>query len=160
MIELRKDVCEALLARNTVGRLGCYSLTDKQVYIVPVSYDFHDESIVFGSISGEKIDYLREHPQGVCFEVDEIDDALHWSSVVIQGEFEELKGAARRAELKAALRRAERGPMHWIFDADVPEKARNSIVIGAIRIREMSGRRERWTWERPTPLPLTVLAGH
>jgi hypothetical protein len=48
--------------------------------------------------------------------------------------------------------------MHWIFDPDVPERARDSMVIGAIRVSDMTGRRERWTWARPNPLPLSLLA--
>jgi nitroimidazol reductase NimA-like FMN-containing flavoprotein (pyridoxamine 5'-phosphate oxidase superfamily) len=155
MYELRRDACESLLARNTVGRLGCYSPVEDQVYVVPVSYDFHDGTIYFGSIGGEKIDYLRAHPHGICFEVDDVDDALNWTSVIVRGDFEELQGADREAEKQAALARAERGPMHWIFDADVPERARDAIVIGAIRIRDISGRRERWSWDRRAPLPLS-----
>jgi len=153
--ELNSKGCEAVLARNGVGRLGCYSPADRQVYVVPVSYDYHDGSIFFSSINGEKVEYLRAHPDGVCFEVDEVDEALNWSSVIAQGDFEELQGSERLAAKPAALKRAERGPMHWIFDPDVPERARDSMVIGAIRIRDVSGRRERWSWERRVPLPLS-----
>ena len=155
MFELRRDACDEVLARNTLGRLGCYSPDEGQVYVVPVSYDYHDGAIIFGSIPGEKVDYLRAHPRGVCFEVDEVDDALHWTSVIVRGDFEELRGDERLAEKEAALARAERGPMHWIFDADVPDEARDAVVIGAIRVRDMTGRRERWTWRRDTPLPLS-----
>lgn len=158
MIDLRQDACEALLARNSVGRLGCYSPADRQVYVVPVSYDYHDGAIFFGSIRGEKVEYLRAHPDGVCFEVDEVDDTLNWSSIIVRGSFEELTGRERLAEKPAALARAERGPMHWIFDPDVPERARDSMVIGAIRVGDMTGRRERWTWARLNPLPLSLLA--
>ena len=158
MIELRPEACESVLARNSVGRLGCWSPADQQVYVVPLSYEYHDGSIFFGSINGEKVEYLRSHPGGVCFEDDEVDDALNWSSVIVRGNFEELRGGERLTERPAALKRAERGPMHWIFDPDVPESARDSMVIGAIRIRDMSGRRERWNWERRTPLPLSFAA--
>lgn len=159
MYELRRDACEALLTRNTVGRLGCYSPEDGQVYIVPMSYEYHDGAVFFSSIPGEKVEYLRAHPYGVCFEVDDVDDALHWSSVIVRGDFEELHGADRLDQQPAALARAARGPLHWILDADVPESAREALVIGAIRVRDMSGRRERWTWQRPTPLPLSFTQG-
>jgi nitroimidazol reductase NimA-like FMN-containing flavoprotein (pyridoxamine 5'-phosphate oxidase superfamily) len=156
MYELRHEACEAVLARNTIGRLGCYSPTDQQVYVVPVSYGYHDGSIFFGSINGDKIEFLRAHPRGVCFEVDEVDDALNWTSVIVRGNFEELHGRERRSEKPAALQRAQRGPMHWLFDPDVPESARNALIIGAIRISDTSGRREHWSWSRPTPLPLSL----
>lgn len=156
MYELRGDACEALLSRNSIGRLGCYSPADHQVYIVPVSYGYHDGSIFFGSTNGDKIEFLRAHPKGVCFEVDDIDNALNWSSVIVHGDFEELHGRERRTERPAALQRAQSGPMHWLFDPDVPDKARKAMIIGAIRIKNMSGRRERWTWNRPTPLPLSL----
>ena len=102
---------------------------------------------------------LFDRPRGVGIEVDEVDDTLNWSSVIVRGDFEELTGSERLAEKPAALDRAERGPMRWIYDPDVPERARDSIVIGAIRVRDMSGRRERWTWARPKPLPLSFAAG-
>lgn len=160
MHELRRDTCDAVLARNTIGRLGCYSAPDQQVYVVPVSYDYHDGSIFFGSINGDKIEFLRGHPHGVCFEVDEVDDALNWTSIIVRGSFEELRGRERQSEKAAALRRAQRGPMHWLFDADVPQRARNALIIGAIRVADMSGRREHWSWGRPTPLPLSFANGH
>ncbi|MHB8617985.1 MAG: pyridoxamine 5'-phosphate oxidase family protein [Chloroflexota bacterium] len=158
MIELMRDGCEALLARNSVGRLGCYSPDDRQVYVVPLSYDYHDGAIFFSSIKGEKVEYLRAHPEGVCFEVDEVDDALNWSSVILRGDFEELRGNDCLAEKDAALERAERGPLRWIFDGDVPERARDSMLIGAIRVRDMTGRRERWASRRPASLPCSRTA--
>ena len=152
MHELRTEACQALLARNRVGRLGCYSPADDQVYVVPISYDYHDGRIVFSSINGEKIEYLRAHPHGICLEVDEIDDELNWSSVIVRGDFDELHGGDWQQEKPAALQRAERGPLHYLFDADVPERARNALIIGELSIREVSGRRERWSWERRMPL--------
>src|SRR5205823_2913971 len=88
----------------------------EQVYVVPVSYAYHDGAIFFGSINGEKIEFLRSHPQGVCFEVDDVDDALNWTSVIVRGDYEELIGEARRAEREAALARAAKGPMHDFGD--------------------------------------------
>jgi len=140
MHELRQDACEALLARNTFGRLGCYSPSEDQVYVVPISYCFHDGAIFFSSITGEKVEYLRAHPRGICLEVDDVDDGLNWSSVIVRGDFEELQGGDWAAEKPAALRRAEHGPLRYLFDADVPMKARNALIVGRLAIREMSGR--------------------
>ena len=145
--------------RNTIGRLGCYSPDAHQVYVVPISYNFHDGAVFFSSIGGDKVDYLRAHPCGICLEVDEIDDELKWSSVIVQGDFEELAGGDWVTEKPAALRRAERGPLRYLFDADVPEIARQALVIGRLIVRDMSGRRERWTWQKDTPVPLRALAG-
>lgn len=157
MYELRRDACEALLARNTIGRLGCYSTEEQQVYVVPISYDFHEGEIFFSSIAGDKIDYLRSHPKGICLEVDEIDDGLNWRSVIVRGDYDELSGAERLQEKLAALRRAERGPLRYLFDPDVPARAQEALVIARLQIREMSGRSEVWSWAKPLPVPLASL---
>jgi len=156
--ELSRKGCEALLQRNSYGRLGCYSPSEQQVYVVPISYDFHDGSIYFSSIEGDKIEYLRSHPNGICLEVDEIDDGLNWMSVIVRGNFEELSGGDRAVERAAALRRAEKGPLRYLFDPDVADQAKNTLVIGALRIKQLSGRRQRWSWDRSRSLPLSLRA--
>ncbi len=160
MYELRRDACEALLARTSIGRLGCYSSLEQQVYVVPISYDFHDGDVYFSSIGGDKIDYLRSHPHGICLEVDEIDDGLNWSSVIVRGNYEELEGGDRVQEKLAALHRAERGPLRYLFDPDIPARAQDALIIARLRPEAISGRKERWTWSKQVPTPLALLAKH
>jgi len=75
------------LLEHSVGRIGC-SLGDR-AYVVPVSYAY-DGSHVYGYTADSlKLHAMRENPL-VCFEVDEIDSACDWRSVVASGEFEEL----------------------------------------------------------------------
>jgi len=158
MQDMGRENCEALLARNKYGRLGCYSPDEHQVYVVPISYDFHDGAVYFSSINGEKVEYLRAHPKGICLEVDEIEDGLSWTSVIVRGDFVELHGDERLSEREPALARAKAGPMHWLFDADVPERGRDALVIAKMVVRDMSGRREHFTWERQAPVPLRFLS--
>ncbi|QNF33956.1 pyridoxamine 5'-phosphate oxidase family protein [Adhaeribacter swui] len=79
------------LRKKSFGRIGC---TDgDNVYIVPLNYQYEDNSIVCYSLEGLKIDIMRKHPT-VCFEVDEVIDSNNWKSVVINGRFEEITDKA------------------------------------------------------------------
>ena len=133
-----------VLACHQMGRLGCYSSLDDRTYVVPVSYAYHDGALYFVSLTGRKIDYLREHPRGVCLEVDEVDDARNWNSVIVTGHYEELRGEERRSEETSGLFRAAAGPLRFaLADGDIyrePEAA----VIWRLKVEEITGRRERW----------------
>lgn len=79
---------EELLKNNEIGRIGC---TDgEKTYIVPVNYVFDGKSIVGHSLSGLKIQMMRKNP-AVCFEVDEMKSFTNWKSVIIWGQYQELK---------------------------------------------------------------------
>src|SRR4030095_16963723 len=79
-----------LLSSQVVGRLGC---TDgKMPYVVPVTYMYDGKNIYGQSTEGMKLEMLRKNPN-VCFEVDMMMDMANWQCVIVQGKFEELKGA-------------------------------------------------------------------
>lgn len=79
---LAKRECEALLRRATVGRLA-YSLHD-QVDIQPINFAYSDGWIIWRSAPGTKLEALARN-RWVAFEVDEIEDACNWRSVVVHG---------------------------------------------------------------------------
>src|SRR5579859_6348370 len=87
---LNEDETEQLLLRGAVGRLGCFA--EGRVYVVPIAYAYDGRCVFAHSADGLKIRTMRANPS-VCFEVDEIVDLAHWSSVVAQGTYEELGGA-------------------------------------------------------------------
>ena len=73
--------CRDLLARHSYGRIAWQAAHGLQ--ILPVSYAWHDESIVFRtSPEGSLSELIRPCP--VVFEVDELDEARRsgWSVVV------------------------------------------------------------------------------
>ncbi len=77
-----------MLCSQSIGRLAC---TDgEQPYIVPISFTY-DGVYIYGQTNmGKKLKIIRKNPS-VCFEVDHMMDMRNWQSVVIYGEFEELK---------------------------------------------------------------------
>lgn len=87
--ELNELQIDHLLLSQFVGRIGC---TDgNRPYIVPVTYVYDGEYIIGQTKEGLKLDIMRRHPS-VCFEVDSMSNMANWQSVIVYGEFEELKG--------------------------------------------------------------------
>jgi nitroimidazol reductase NimA-like FMN-containing flavoprotein (pyridoxamine 5'-phosphate oxidase superfamily) len=106
--ELSQTACKRVLSRATVARIAC--ARDGQPYIVPLGVVFDGSDLYSFSTLGQKIEWMRENPL-VCVEVDEIDDASHWTTVVAFGRFEELTRTAahRRARAHAEEVLARRG---------------------------------------------------
>jgi len=128
------------------GRLGCFSPSKDEVYVVPVSYRFEGDSAYFACLPGQTIEYLRAHPTGVCLEVDDIDDESDWVSVIATGHFEELFGREYQAERQLASSRALDGPLRDRFK-ERPSQARSDLILCALRIERISGRRDQWDWD-------------
>lgn len=100
---LSDEEIEGFLARNHVGRIA-FSFHDS-VDIRPVHYVFHD-GWLFGRTSvGEKLETLR-HNQWVAFEVDEVEGALDWESVVARGTFHHLSPEGTEYDLRLYERAA------------------------------------------------------
>ncbi len=79
---LDRSECEALLARNHVGRIA-YTFRDR-VDIEPIHYVFDGGRIYGRTQPGTKVAVLAHHPW-VAFEVDEVDALFEWRSVVVHG---------------------------------------------------------------------------
>jgi len=79
---LSDDECRAVLSRNHIGRVAF--LNDAVVDIEPVSYAAANSWIFIRSAEGTKLEAFAHHPY-VAFEVDEIDAAFDWRSVVAHG---------------------------------------------------------------------------
>jgi|GEM_PF-586082 nitroimidazol reductase NimA-like FMN-containing flavoprotein (pyridoxamine 5'-phosphate oxidase superfamily) len=157
MKELTWDAAEKILARNHLGRLACYSPSRDTSYIVPMSYAFHDGSIYLGMLPGQKLNFLREHPQGVCFEVDEITNDSTWITVIATGVFVELQGPERSQQEAAAIERALHGPLRAIFYENSKRIGAAGLHIGALRISALTARQDSWSWETDFPESLRRL---
>lgn len=147
--ELSRTECENILTRNYYGRLACYSPSQDETYAVPISYDYHDGSLYIGSLEGQKLAYMREHPHGICLLVDEVDNEQSWSSVLAIGDFEEVVGPERLAQESAAIRRAYSAALHYLSERYSETSIREVLRIFALRVRKLTGRRERWDWAGP-----------
>ena len=158
MQELTSQDAECILARNHYGRLACYSPSRDSSCIVPMSYAYHDDSIYLGTLPGQKLEFLREHPQGVCFEVDEITNDQTWLSVIATGTFVELQGSERDDQVPATIQRALHGPLRTSLYRDNImaewQRAEERLQLGALRIASLTARQDRWSWEVDFPKTL------
>jgi uncharacterized protein len=104
IVELSRDECEAILARNCVGRIA-FSLYDA-VYIKPLHY-VYEQGAIWARTSDGLMTGVTGRNQRVGFEVDEVSDIFHWCSVVVQGEVELLSAdgdAAERLQWEQGIR--------------------------------------------------------
>ncbi len=134
---------DALLRCATVARLAC-TLPDGVPYVVPVSFAYDGEAFYSYTADGMKLAAMRQRPV-VCVEVDDIEDASHWSSVVAWGSFEPLDGDRARDALRAISAR-----LRTVAAADAAgdEAKRTHVdrsgrygVVYRIRVSKVTGRR-------------------
>jgi nitroimidazol reductase NimA-like FMN-containing flavoprotein (pyridoxamine 5'-phosphate oxidase superfamily) len=138
---------EKLLSSEAIGRLAC--LDKGKIYLVPINYGYDGEYLYAHSKEGLKIDIMRENPK-VCFEVDQWDDDGSWRSVIIWGEFEELKTIkSQRAGMKIFAEQMarvlpERKPMpsHGFVKGNKSESDPFKSVVFRISVDERTGRFE------------------
>lgn len=87
--DLKASEIEDLLCQNVIGRIGCHAFG--KTYIVPITYAYDDGEVYAHSNEGMKLHMMRENPH-VTFEVDCVDGAGNWKSVIASGVFQELTG--------------------------------------------------------------------
>ncbi len=144
MAELTRRQCEQVLARAGLGRIGCFSPSRDEVYVVPVAFTFHPGALYLELVPGQKLDYLEEHPQGVCLEVEQVEAGQTWSTVVVTGEFERVQPEGPPAA-------GRRGPLRTTFEIGLSPYSPESLVLCKLTIGKMSGRRDSWSWQADLP---------
>ncbi|HEX8142374.1 MAG TPA: pyridoxamine 5'-phosphate oxidase family protein [Pyrinomonadaceae bacterium] len=82
---------EALLSRIGFGHLGC--AREGRPYVVPINYSYDSQNIYIFTTQGTKTDFMDANPQ-VCLQVEEIEDPLHWQSVMVTGKAERITAPA------------------------------------------------------------------
>jgi nitroimidazol reductase NimA-like FMN-containing flavoprotein (pyridoxamine 5'-phosphate oxidase superfamily) len=94
---LDEATCVQLLESTPIGRIGFSA--DGELLVLPVNFKWHESSIVFRTIEGQKLAAAADH-QHVCFEVDQWDAGTRtgWS-VVVQGVAREVTNWAEDAQL-------------------------------------------------------------
>lgn len=109
--EMTQEQCDDLLARTGFGRLAC--ARNNEPYIVPI-YFGHQPGRLYGFAAfGQKIEWMRANPN-VCVQVDEIAAPDDWTSVVVQGSYEELPDAPEYEQIRSsALSSIEAKSLSW-----------------------------------------------
>ena len=145
--ELGPSQIEQLLHEQVVGRIGCHARG--RTYIVPVTYAYDAGAILCHTGEGLKVRMMRENPS-VCFEVEDLRHLPRWSSVIVYGSYEELRGTAADAALEVLIARLGASPpapsaMPWqgagVF-APTSHDQRPEIIF-RIAITEKTGRYDR-----------------
>lgn len=88
------------LQNNQLGHLGC--IVESEPYVLPVSYWSDGEFIYSHSLPGLKINAMRKHPR-ICLQVETIQDAYNWQSVIAFGFYFEITDAEERERILTLL---------------------------------------------------------
>jgi uncharacterized protein len=141
--ELSRRECHELLSRLGAGRLAC--ARENQPYIVPVYFSYEQDRLYGFATMGQKVEWMRANPR-VCVEADEVVGHNNWSSVIVQGRYEEYPDTPAYAELRKQAQTAlEKRSLWWQtgfaaaqtrgkFDRDIP-------VFYCVHIETISGHR-------------------
>lgn len=148
MIEyLTTEQATALLSANSFGHIGCND--GFNTYVYPINYVFDGNCIFCHSLPGARIAIMRLNRK-VCLQVEEINTAEDWKSVMVLGQYEEVEDARERYQAIKAF--AEHG-MHLKISSEAlaadsgqvrpqgPQQEKK-LLIYRIRIAEITGRSE------------------
>jgi nitroimidazol reductase NimA-like FMN-containing flavoprotein (pyridoxamine 5'-phosphate oxidase superfamily) len=144
--KLTSNEIEEVLGEQVVGHLGCHA--NGVTYVVPVSYAYDGKFLYGRSMEGMKIDFMRKNPI-ICFQVDIMRDMANWKSIILWGEFEELKDPKTRSfALQKLIERklplVSSATTHlsstWPFPEQNPANIKG--IVFRILIKEKTGRFE------------------
>lgn len=136
--KLSGDEARRILMNGKLGRLGC--IADGEPYVVPINYIFDGENIYIHSLGGRKIDALRANPRA-CLQVDEIEDAYHWRSVIAYGNYEEITDEQMRERTLAEIFR--RMP-HLTPVESKMAKGMSQAIVFRLKVDLITGVGESW----------------
>jgi len=135
--ELDQQECEAILLRNSVGRIG---IRDAEgVYVVPLSYALRQGCIYAHCAPGHKLALIHLWPH-VGFEVDEIQSPEEWQSVLARGRCEELRDEDEKFHARAFLLGAFDGELTKVTSGHGHRTTLADATLLRIRLDELTGR--------------------
>jgi len=140
--EISEKECLAVLARASIGRLGC--ALDSQPYVVPIYLAYEPGFIYVFSTYGKKIEWMRANPK-VCVEIDEIANQTSWVSVVASGLYEELpepQFEAERAHARELLKKKHQWWVNALAERRISERDESIMpLFFRIHIKSVTGLR-------------------
>jgi len=140
--ELNEKECRDVLARTSLGRLGCSR--ENQPYIIPIYFAYDANYLYVLSTLGQKIEWMRENPK-VCVQVDEVASNSNWVSVIANGTFHELPEPQYASE-RAHARKLLQARHHWWLNAMAERRTKSEDLaveplFFRIQIESISGLR-------------------
>ncbi|HEX7676010.1 MAG TPA: pyridoxamine 5'-phosphate oxidase family protein [Bdellovibrio sp.] len=129
----------ALFEECSFGHLACHH--QKELYLVPISYLYVDNTIYSHSAPGRKIDLMRKNPE-VCVQVEKIEDFYHWKSAIAWGTFEELRDdEASRAMRMLIMKMNQAVELGSSLALDMTAQIESAIIY-KINVKSITGRFE------------------
>jgi nitroimidazol reductase NimA-like FMN-containing flavoprotein (pyridoxamine 5'-phosphate oxidase superfamily) len=140
--EMAAGECKAFLEHVSLGRLGCSY--ENQPYVVPIHFAYDSGYLYVFSTLGKKVKWMRANPN-VCVQTDHIQNQDEWSSVIINGQYEELPEPQYTDERKHASSLLAKRSHLWLNALGERRMKVGDISIEPlffrIRIESMSGLR-------------------
>jgi hypothetical protein len=133
--EMTREECNALLARNHVGRIA-FSYHD-HVDIEPINFVYDDEWIYGRTGDGTKLRTLA-HNRWIAFETDEVSALFDWESVVVKGALYILEAGGPRSDAHDHAVALMRQMNSQVLTPDDPAPERT--VIFRIHADQVTGR--------------------
>ncbi|MBC2803432.1 pyridoxamine 5'-phosphate oxidase family protein, partial [Rhizobium ruizarguesonis] len=96
LTEINPGECYRILENERFGHLACCK--DGQPYVAAIYFAFSSGVAYSFTMPGKKLDWMRGNDK-VCLHVEQRSSAGGWTSVVVEGRFEEFPDSdARRSE--------------------------------------------------------------
>ena len=142
--EMSTAECNDALARTKLGRLAC--ARNNQPYVLPLNLIFDGNSHLYGFATlGQKVEWMRSNPL-VCFEVDEVKNHNHWTSVIVFGRYEELRDKPEFETARAHAQECLQKRVMWWEPAYISQEHRDkphspTPIFFRIKIENITGHR-------------------
>lgn len=157
--EMSRAECNEALARAKYGRLACAH--NNQPYVLPLNFTFDGNVYLYCFTTlGQKVEWMRSNPS-VCFEVDEVKNHSHWSSVIVFGSYQELPDKPEFEIARSHLQKHLQKRVMWWEPAYISQEHRDNPhsltpIFFRIKIDSVTGHRansDESETAAPTPAP-------
>ncbi|EJB05975.1 hypothetical protein FHX14_004521 [Rhizobium sp. BK619] len=140
--ELSHAECYEILEHARFGHLAC--CRDGQPYIAAIYFAFAGNVAYSFSMPGRKLDWMRANDK-VCLHVERLTSGGGWTSVVIDGQFEEFPDDSFRHDERIHAWSLLRQHSDWweigsLKPAELPVLSEPPHVFYGISVRSLSGR--------------------
>jgi uncharacterized protein len=99
--EMGQKEIKSLLNEVGYGHLGC--VCDGHPYVVPMIYRFEDPDLYILTTEGMKTKCIDANP-AVCLQVEEVNNKIHWRSIVVIGDAKRVEDPQEVARLTQSFR--------------------------------------------------------
>lgn len=129
----------ALLSRIGYGHLGC--ARDGRPYVVPIHYAYDGEFLYIFTTEGMKTSFIEANSE-VCLQVEEVESAMHWQSVMVTGRAERLTAQEEKESAMQLITRSNPTLTPAINRTQLDAWDRsNEVVLYRIRPAIIDGRK-------------------